>query len=149
MSDMPTAAHFAAGTPLAAKQAVQDFGPEPPSLEALEAERQREQALSRNVRMRAVRDGGLVMLCTLGASLLATHSHDRLMAGLVVLSIGILLFMIRRSRDIARLVAASRWRDESLVGRGVSLAEWHAGVPLADWKGRKQTDQAAKAPDGL
>lgn len=141
MSDMPSAAVFAAPSP---------FPHTVPKDCAMPRERgAREQALRRQMRRRAAVDAVMILLATAGASLLATDSHDKLLSGLAVLSVGILLFVIRRSGDVSRLAEAGRWREEALVGRGLSLAQWHAGVPLPEWERRTAGEliPAGNAPD--
>lgn len=138
MSDMPLAATFAARPP--------HPGPLPDDI-ATDKEHSPEhsargQALRARMRRRAATDAVLILLLTAGASLPADASHDRLLSGLAVLSIGILLFVIRRSRDVSRLVEAGRWRDEALVGRGLSLAQWHAGMALPEWSSRGAAEPA-------
>lgn len=129
MSDMPSVASFAARAPLPA--------PIPgPRQQQLAIRRDRgalEQALRRRMVRRSACDAALILLATAGAGLLATNGHDRLLACLAVLSLGILLFVLRRGGDVAGLVAAGRWRDEAVAGRGLSLAQWHSGVPLPGW----------------
>lgn len=112
--------------------------------------RQREGVLRRRLRRRAGIDACLILLATAGASLLAVETADRLLGGLAVLSVGILLFVIRRGHDIAHLVEAGRWREAALAGRGISIAQWHAGEPLARWNERSPADPFARSatPDG-
>jgi len=92
------------------------------------------------MRKRSVMDMVVIMLATGGTGLLADDAHNRLLFGLVALSLGILIFVIRRSRDVTRLVEAGRWRDDAIVGHGITLAEWHAGVPLPEWSRRSAAD---------
>jgi hypothetical protein len=82
------------------------------------------------LRVRALADSVLVMLLVAGTMLLVPDPHEALLAALVVAATGIIWFLARRERDMARRAAAGRWRADALNGRGVSLAEWHAGAAL-------------------
>ncbi|MBS3962608.1 MAG: hypothetical protein KGZ61_12375 [Sandarakinorhabdus sp.] len=145
MSDMPLAATFAARSPHPGPLPDDIATDKEPSTE----HSARGQALWARMRRRAATDAVLILLLTAGASLPAADSHGRLLSGLAVLSIGILLFVIRRSRDVSRLVEAGRWRDEALVGRGLSLAQWHSGMALPQWgsRGTAEPAPAAKAEE--
>jgi len=133
MSDMPSAATFR----------VPSLDPHAPRGGTRLPRGVREEELRLRIRGRAILDAILILLATGGVSLLAADSYQRLLLGLVVLSFGILLFVIRRSRDVARLIDAGRWRDEALAGQGLTLAQWHSGVPLPKWG---QRDAAASFP---
>ncbi len=133
MSEMPSAAAFAAPMPLVQHGSL-DGAARPRTLHQTRIEQER--ALRRRLRRRAALDALLILLTTAGASLMGADSHNRLLAGLAVLSVGILLFVMRRGEDVARLVDAGRWRDEATAGRGLSIAQWHAGVPLPEWSER-------------
>jgi hypothetical protein len=104
----------------------------------LPAERRRQSdRLRRRIRRRAQVDAVILVLHSIAFSLLAPDLHDRLLYGVAALSVGILVFMIRRSHDVATLARAERWRGEMLDGRGVSLADWHRGARLPAWQARR------------
>jgi hypothetical protein len=93
-------------------------------------------------------DAVMILLATGSAGLLADGTHDRLLYGLATLSLGILIFVIRRSQDVTRLVAAGRWREDALAGQGLTLAQWHAGVPLPEWSRRGTANPASTQDAG-
>lgn len=105
------------------------------------AEANRHVALARRVRNRAWLDIVLIGAATGVAAHLAEGAHEALLAASLVLSLGILVYVIRRDRDLTALAGVARWRDEALDGRGLALEDWQGGAPLAPWEHR-QTMQA-------
>jgi hypothetical protein len=71
-----------------------------------------------------------------GAGLVPADPHQGLLLALVVLAIGLLLFVVRRSRDFAALATAAHAQKQALAARGISLSDWQSGVPLAAWQQR-------------
>lgn len=145
MSDMPSPAHFALRTahcPSAPEQAGSC------GAGAYGSQRAHERVLRHRLRRRAGLDALLVLLATSGASLWGEHSADRLLAGIFTLSLGILAFVMRRGGDVARLAQAGRWREEAVAGRGLTLSQWHAGVPLARWAERPAAHTRCRAEEG-
>jgi hypothetical protein len=90
----------------------------------------------RAIRRRAAIDGVLVVTVTLAVAMPVSNAADSLAIGMAAVSIGILFFMLRRRKDFAVLARASRLREQALAGRGMSLADWAAGKPLAPWNER-------------
>lgn len=95
-------------------------------------------AQARGAKLRAASDMGLMLLGTVGAALLGSTPHQQLMAGTAALSLGILIFVIRRGRDLEKLARHNRWRDEAVVGRGIPLSSWRGGTVLASWDERRE-----------
>jgi hypothetical protein len=93
-------------------------------------------SLRRRLRRRARLDLLLAGAAVLGAGLLPADPHDGLSLALAALSIGLLLFVVRRSRDLAALASAAHAQQQALAARGISLADWQSGVPLAAWQHR-------------
>ena len=71
-----------------------------------------------------------------GAAWLGSSPAESMMAALCALSLGILVYVIRRDRDLRRLAAQQRWRDRALAGKGVSLSDWRAGISPQPWPHR-------------
>lgn len=94
-------------------------------------------AQARRVRMRARLDLLLALLATAGAASLGADAHEALLGGSAVLSLGILVYVIRRDRDLVALSASARWREAAVEGRGLQLQDWRSGVPLAAWSARR------------
>lgn len=103
---------------------------------AFVAEAIRHSALARRVRNRAWLDVVLIGAATGAAAHLAEGTHEALLAASLALSIGILVYVIRRDRDLSVLAGVGRWRDAALEGQGISLQEWKDGAALAPWKQR-------------
>jgi hypothetical protein len=102
------------------------------------AQARRHEALARRARLRAKLDIAAVGLLTAGAAWLADGTHDALMSASLVLSLGILFYVIRRDRDLTRLAGVSRWREEALEGRGLTLEDWRSGAELEPWEARRR-----------
>jgi hypothetical protein len=98
-------------------------------------------ALARRIRRRSALDGAVIVLVTLLVTGIASGEHQMLLHAIGCVSIGILLFMIRRSQDVVALTRADDWRDRAVAGRGMRLADWHAGAALPGWAQRR--DEAA------
>jgi hypothetical protein len=82
-------------------------------------------------RLRAAGDLLLALAVTALPLLLLADPYEALLVALVLGSIGIVWFVARRERDMARRSAEDQWREAALDGRGVSLAAWHAGASPA------------------
>jgi hypothetical protein len=114
---------------------------------AFVAEARRHSALARRVRNRALLDIVLIGAATGSAAHLAEGAHEALLAASLALSIGILVYVIRRDRDLTALAGVGRWREAALDGRGLTLEEWQGGTDLAPWeqRGTSKADRAAEA----
>lgn len=97
---------------------------------------QRLAALRRRLRRRAIIDALVALLLLPSVMLLSADPHTQLRFLIVAAGFAILAFMIRRSHDLAMFRADLRLRQASLAGRGISIAEWHAGKPLPPWDQR-------------
>lgn len=93
--------------------------------------------LARQVLRRAFLDIALLILMVVAASQFARTAHEALLITLLASSAGILVFLHRRGRDLARLSRADDWRAQALEGRGLSLGQWRAGQSLAGWEDRR------------
>jgi hypothetical protein len=105
---------------------------------ALEARALRRAALTRRVRRRALLDVALVGLLTGTAAAVGATTHEALLAASSALSLGILGYVIRRDRDLVALAAEARLREDAVRGRGITLAQWRSGAPLAAWSARRE-----------
>ena len=94
--------------------------------------------IRRHIRRRARMDAALVALAAFAISQPVAEPHASLLVGIAAISVGILFFMVRRSRDMAHFVEAARSDARRLSGSGISVAEWHKGTPLAPWAQRRQ-----------
>ncbi len=103
-----------------------------------EKERRRSAALRRQMRRRAVVDGAVMLLVSGLVCSFATSELELLMLGMACLSVGILLYVMRRSRDLVTLARQDRWREQAVQGRGVSLSAWHGGARLPAWPERQR-----------
>lgn len=81
-------------------------------------------------RRRAALEGGLLGLLTLAVAAAAEDPVDGLLSAALLLSAGLILFLWRRGRDLDAVARARAQAARSLDGRGLSLADWHAGRPL-------------------
>lgn len=97
----------------------------------------RQRRLVRRARRRALTDLTLLPAAVLLAALPANGAHQALLYALFAASAGILLFLVRRWRDLGALARADRWRAEAVEGRGLSISAWRAGDPLAGWAERR------------
>lgn len=93
--------------------------------------------IRRHIRRRAWMDAALVALAAFAVSQPVAEPHASLLVGIAAVSVGILFFMVRRSRDIAHFVEGARSDAQRLSGGGISVAEWHKGAPLAPWAERR------------
>jgi hypothetical protein len=100
------------------------------------AQARRHSAVARRVRTRARCDIVLIGVATGIAAHLAADAHEALLAASLVLSLGILAYVIRRDRDLALFADTARWRDDALEGRGLPLSEWRRGARLPPWDER-------------
>lgn len=86
--------------------------------------------LVRRARRRARAEGVLLALTTVGVALCWPDPVSGLTAAALTLSAGLLLFLWRRGRDLDAVARARHAESRALEGRGISLADWHAGRPL-------------------
>lgn len=93
-------------------------------------------ALRRRLRRRAVAEAGLVGLAVLLAGFVPAAPLDGLRLALVALSLGLLVFVIRRGRDLAALARLGEAQRTAVEARGIPLADWQAGAPLPAWHQR-------------
>ncbi len=93
--------------------------------------------LLRRARLRAAVDAALLMAAVALAALLGDSAHEALLLALLASSAGILLFLLRRGRDLSALARADRWRADAVEGRGLDMAAWRAGDRLASWAERR------------
>lgn len=94
--------------------------------------------IRRKIRRRALQDAAFVILVAVVVSQPVASAHDSLLVGIAAVAIGILFFMVRRSRDLQLFVQAARRDARRLSGGGISLQEWHGGAPLRPWSERRQ-----------
>ena len=104
----------------------------------LGARARRHEVLARRARRSAKLDILAVGTLTGVAAWLPDGAHDALMSASFVLSLGILFYVIRRDRDLTRLVGVARWRDEAVEGRGLTLEDWRRGAELDPWETRRR-----------
>jgi hypothetical protein len=102
----------------------------------LDSDAERSRRLSRSIHRRARLDIVLVAGGSAGAAWLGSSPAESMMAALCALSLGILVYVIRRDRDLRRLAAHQSWRDRALAGKGVSLSDWRAGISPQPWPHR-------------
>ena len=107
------------------------------------AQARQHEACARSARIRARLDMLIVGSLTAGVAWLADTAHEALMSASLVLSLGILFYVIRRDRDLTRLAGAGRWREEAIEGRGLSLEDWREGAELEPWESRRRSPQDA------
>lgn len=86
--------------------------------------------LVRRARRRARTDALLLGLATLAAGALPSDPVHSLKAAALLLSVGLMLFLWRRGRDLDAVARARARAARALDGRGISLSDWHAGRPL-------------------
>ncbi len=84
----------------------------------------------RRARRRATVDALLLAAATVGAAALPADPVRGLKAAALLLAAGLLLFLWRRGRDLDAVARARADTARALKGRGLSLADWHAGRPL-------------------
>jgi hypothetical protein len=89
------------------------------------------------IRRNAVLDAGVLVGATVLVTLPVADMHQSLLAGIAAASLGLLIFVIRRGNDLEQLARANRKRAAHLSGKGISLKDWHAGVPLDGWAERQ------------
>lgn len=104
----------------------------------LSAQARRYAALARRARLRAKVDIVLIAASTGLAAVLAEGTHEALLAASLVLSLGILFYVIRRDRDLTALAGFGRWREDAVAGRGLSIEAWQSGAELEPWENRKR-----------
>lgn len=91
----------------------------------------------RRMRRRATIDAALLIAFLLLVCQLSGSTAELLRNAIAAAAIGMLLFVLRRGHDLAALARADRWRDDAVRGRGISLADWHAGRQLSPWAERR------------
>lgn len=109
---------------------------------------QRAHQIRKRARRRATADMLLIAATVPSVALLGADGEATLMLGVAALSIGILFFVIRRSRDAVAIARADRWRAEAVAGRGMSLEEWRAGKELAEWDDRRPATESSGDGEG-
>lgn len=90
----------------------------------------RQAMLERKLRRKAILDSFLLLASIASAFVLAPGLKQALLATAVVATLGVALFIARRSADLRLLARADDWRTRALDGRGISLAAWHSGAAL-------------------
>jgi hypothetical protein len=96
----------------------------------------------RAIRRRAVVDAAAVIIVTLAVSMPVSNPADSLAVGMAAVSVGMLLFMLRRRNDFTVLAQAARLRERAVAGRGLTVAQWAAGAPLPPWTEREAAEPA-------
>jgi hypothetical protein len=96
-----------------------------------------QQRLIRRARVRAAADTVVLALAVTLAALFGESAHEALLLALLASSAGILIFLLRRGRDLGALARADRWRADAVEGRGLGIAAWRAGDPLPSWDARR------------
>jgi hypothetical protein len=79
----------------------------------------------------------LVAALVVAALALVPDPYEALLLSLALGSGGLIWFVGRRERDMARHARHGALRPDALAGRGVTLAEWHNGATLPAWKDRR------------
>ena len=97
----------------------------------------RQALLERQLRRKALAEGVLLLAAIAAAFLLLPGLKLALLGTLAIGGLGLALFLARRGRDLRQLASADDWRAQALEGRGLSLAEWHAGAELPNWTERR------------
>lgn len=110
---------------------------------SLIAQARQHEACARRARLWARLDMLMIAGVTAVVAWLGDSAHEALMSASLVLSLGILFYVIRRDRDLTRLAGAGRWREEALEGRGVSLEDWREGAELEPWEARRRASADA------
>lgn len=90
------------------------------------------------LKVRATLDLLLVMAAVGMALVLVPDPYEALLLALALGSGGLVWFVGRRERDMSRRARSRDWQGEAIAGRGISLADWHRGAPLAAWSERRR-----------
>lgn len=93
------------------------------------------------LRRRALVDAAVIVAIAILVSAPAANIVDSLMIGVAAISIGMLLFVIRRGNDLTALARAGRWREEAVAGRGLTLEQWRQGTAVAPWAERREAQK--------
>lgn len=93
--------------------------------------------LRAQLKRRAVVDAIGLAAMVLLAPLPFADPFEALLAGLAAGGAALSLWILRRGNDLARAAAALRQPDADFQARGIPLADWHAGAPLAAWEDRQ------------
>lgn len=101
----------------------------------------------RRLRRRATMDAALLVVFLLLVCQLSGSTAELLRNAMIAAAIGTPLFLWRRGADLAALARADRWRDDAVRGRGISLADWHAGRDLSPWAERRPALRQDAAKD--
>lgn len=107
-----------------------------PGTQAPTAARRRPTPVRRRMQLRAAADAVLALLLVAASTLLSPDPYTQLRLAIVAAAFAIMAFLIRRNQDLAAIRADHRSRDAEFEGRGISIAQWHAGRPLAPWRER-------------
>jgi uncharacterized membrane protein len=102
-------------------------------------------AFRNRIRRRAIVDAIAIAAVAFAVSQPVANPHDSLAVGIAAVALGMLLFVVRRGRDLAQFADAVRQRERALDGAGISLADWHGGQPLPPWSERRM--QHARAAE--
>lgn len=92
----------------------------------------------RRLRQRALVDGLVLAAGVTASTFLFADLADRLLAGIAGAGAALVIFLARRDQDLARAAEAARAARSAMAGRGIPLADWHAGRPLPDWESRRR-----------
>lgn len=106
-----------------------------------EQQRREETLRAGGLRRRALIDAAVIVGIAILVSAPAANVVDSLMIGVVAISIGMLLFVIRRGNDLTALARAGRWREDAVAGQGLTLEEWRRGAPVAPWAERRKAQK--------
>lgn len=93
--------------------------------------------LSRRMRWRARMDLVLAGMAATGAVMMGHDVSESVLAGTSALLLAVLWFVWRRSRDLSKVAAHDRWRENAVEGRGLTISQWKTGEKLASWEERR------------
>lgn len=91
---------------------------------------------TRALRRRAFLDALIVTGVAVTLGWFADGPANAIMLIISTISIGMLFFIIRRHNDLRAVARITRWHDEQVAGKSLSLARWHAGETLPPWRER-------------
>ncbi|WP_448584989.1 hypothetical protein [Thermaurantiacus sp.] len=91
----------------------------------------------RRLRRRAIAEALILCAGVVLVPALVADPLDALLAALAAAGAAIVIFLARRSNDLATYAREARARNRALEGHGVPLAAWHAGAPLGPWMERQ------------
>jgi hypothetical protein len=88
------------------------------------------------LRRRAIFEGVVLGLGVAAVPLPFANPHDALLAAIAAAGAAIVIFLARRSNDLAVYAREARARARGIEAAGLPLRDWHAGAPLAAWSER-------------